>query len=381
MTQQSPDLRAYVDLTVFDREPEDIFEVWRTEVQTRIPGYEPVETNTEVVVAEALALELAEEVFAINRLPSATIEGVLRLFGVLRDDGAAPTTTMTFRLGDTAGHTIPAGTRAALILADGLEPVVFATDFDLVVPAGASTGTAAATGDRLTADANGYPVGTLLELLDAVSFAESVTLGSQPADGRDAEDQQAWLSRGITRFARLSATVSGRRQFEDFALERGIYRAYAVDLYDPTRVGVPGDFPGHVTLAVYGQNDVTITPGAKAELRGALDPVSAPHLIKHIVDPTVTAVDVTATVSRRPGFDDTQVAANAEKALREHLSPNNWPWAPVVRRTKLITTLAAVEGVADVASVTVPAADVALPGVANLTRPGTVTVVVVAEGI
>lgn len=378
----SPDLTPYADLTIFDRDAEDIFEVFLTDVQSKIPEYDadPHETNTEMVLAQGMALEVAEEVFAINRLPSSTIEGVLRLFGVLRDEGAAPETTLTFQLGDTAGHSIPAGTRAALQLPNGLDPIVFSTNLELVVPPGASSATVAALGDRFTSEANGYAIATGLELLDSVSFVESVSLGTEPFNGRDAETQETWLSRGVNRFARLSETVSLPRHFVSFATDLGIFRAFAIDLYDPAQAGAPGDHPGHVTLAVYGRGDLPIPQITKDELLAALVPASAPHLIKHVVDPTVTPVDVTVTVARHSGYTDMTVLANCEEALRSYLSPDGWPWQPVVRRTQLISLLADVEGVAYVSSLTTPAADLALPGVANLTRPGAISVFVVPEG-
>ena len=376
----SPDLTPYVDLTVFDRDAQDIFEVFLTDVQSRLPDYQPYETNTEVVVAQSMALEVSEEVFAINRLPSSTIEGVLALFSVARDPGQAPTTTLTFQLADIAGHNIPAGTRAVLTLPGGLDPVVFTTTGDLVVPPGSSTGTIAALGDRFTSDANGYPAGTLVDLLDAVTFAESVTLASQPVDGKQPEDQQAWLTRGVARFARLSETLSLPRHFTSFALENGAFRATTIDLYDPGAGGAPGAHPGHVTVAVYGQGDVPVSAAVQAVLLSAFGPVSSPHLIKHVVSPTVTAVDVTATVAHRSGFDAQEVLAACESALRDYLHPDNWPWQNVVRRTQLISLLADVPGVAYVTSLTVPAVDITLPGVANLTRPGALSVFVVPEG-
>lgn len=377
----SPDLTPYTDLTLFDRSAEDIFEIWLTQVRSRLPDYLPVETNTEVVVAEGLALEVAEEVFAINRLPAATIEGVLRLFGVERDQGAAPTTTLTFSVGDIAGHAIPAGTRAVLPLAGGREPVVFTTTAELLIAPGSNIGTVAALGSRFTADANGYAPGTLLELLDSISFAEQVTLGSQPINGRDPEDVQQWLSRGVSRFDRLSDAITLPRHFTSYALDFGIYRAHTVDQYNPAIPGArPGDHPGHVAVAVYGKGDLPVPDVTKQELAAALIPLSAPHLIKHIMDPTVTTVNVSASVAAHSGYDPLEVRAAADQAIRDYLNSDTWPWQALVRRTRLIALLAGVEGVAYVTNLTTPSADVTLAGVANLTRAGTVSVSVVLEG-
>lgn len=90
----SPDISQYVDLRVYDKDPTDILRTALTELQSRLPGWTPREDNTEVMLLEALAVEISEAVYAINRLPNSVMTALMRLYGIERDAGAFATTTV-----------------------------------------------------------------------------------------------------------------------------------------------------------------------------------------------------------------------------------------------------------------------------------------------
>lgn len=371
----SPDATPYVDLRLFDKDAQDVFEAALVNLQSYLPEWEPREGHTEVVLMESLALEVAESVFAINRLPGAIMEILLRLYGVERDLGAPPTASLTFTVSDTAGHTLPAGVRAALTLTTG-ESVVFTTTEAIVIPEGSSTGTAAAVGDMSTDAANGTTAGTSLDLLDAVVFVERVELGSAVVGGAVEEDDTAWFSRGTQRFSRLVETLVLPSHFVSAALERtNVTRASAVDNYDPNQAGVPGDHAGHVTVAVYGDGG-PLSAADREVLRSEFDLQAQANLAVHVVDPTLTTVDVTVTLEAQAGYSAAQIQSAATEALTAYLSPQEWPWTGTVYRNELIALLDRVTGVERVVSLDVPAADLPLAGVAPLATVGTVTVTV-----
>src|SRR5687768_10446156 len=106
----TPDLSDYVDLTLYDRDAAALVERALLDATLKLPGWVPREANTEVVLIEALALELVELVYAVNRLPSAVTMALLGLFDVTRDDGTAPTVDIEVTAVDAAGYTVPAGT-------------------------------------------------------------------------------------------------------------------------------------------------------------------------------------------------------------------------------------------------------------------------------
>jgi uncharacterized phage protein gp47/JayE len=365
----SPDATPYVDLRLFDKDSQDIFQAAIVALQAYLPEWEAREGHTEVVLLEALALEVSEAIFAINRLPGASLEALLRLYGIDRDEGQPPTSTLTITVSDTAGHTLPAGVRASLPTGAGGDPVVFTTTAQLVIPAGQTSGTVAAVGDRATAEVNGVIPGVALELLDAIVFVERVVNGDYVVGGTEPEDDAAWFSRGVVRFSRLVETLVLPRHFQAAALERAdlVSRAVAIDNYDPGQAGAVGTHAGHVTVAVYGLGGV-LTPVQREQLRIEFDLQAQANLAVHVIDPTITDVTINVTVVPKAGYSTVQVQNAVVAALTAYLAPASWPWAGKVYRNELIALIDGVEGVERVDTLTTPAADLTLAGVAPLAR-------------
>lgn len=375
----SPDVTPYVDLTLFDRDADELVDQALEDALTKLPEWTPREGNTEVVLIEELALLVAELIFAVNRLPGTVAEVLFRLYGLEYDQGQAATVDVTFTLSDLAGHTVPAGTAVRLDLGADLEDVVFETDVDLVVAAGAGQGTVAATATTVGTDPNGTPAGTTLELLDAVTFVEQVQTATQVGGGVEPEDTDAFLERARQRLRRLTDSLVLPVHFEARALEDArVARARVFDNYDPGQAGDPGDHLGHVAVAAAGTDGSLLTAGDRAELEAELEGEALANLDVHVFDPTVTAVDVTVTVRKFPGYADATVVANVTAALQAYLDPDVWPWGETVPVNELIPTIDGAEGVDLVVDLTAPAADVDLPGVAPLADAGTITVTVQA---
>lgn len=375
----SPDVTPYVDLRVLDRDAQDVFEAALTNLLTYLPEWVPREGQTEVLLLESLALEVEESIFAVNRVPGAVVEVLLRLYGIDRDLGAPPVTTLQFTATNSAGYTIPAGTRVVLQLSggDGEDVVVFATDVPLVIPAGSTTGTVTATGDRSTSAANGTVVGAPVQLLDSVSAVEAVTLFATVSAGRDEELDEDWFARGVQRFSRLAETLVLPAHFTAAALEHPeVARATTIDNFNAAAgTGAPGDHPGHVTVVVYGESAV-VDPAVVTAMQTDFDARAQANLAVHMADPTLTAVDVAATVVAAVGYPSATVQANCAAALADYLSPTTWEWGTTVYVNELIALLDRVEGVERVTSITTPATDEALTGVAPLVTPGTFTITV-----
>lgn len=362
----NPDVTPYVDLRLFDKDAQDVFEAALANLRTYLPEWEPREGHTEVLLLEALGLEVADAIFAINRLPGAITEVLLRLYGIGRDLGAAPTADFTFTLVDTTGHSLPAGIRIAMPVADGDEPLVFTTTTAVAVPVGQLTANVPAVADRPTDVANGAPTNTAVELLDAVATVETVALATSPTGGADEEDDLAWFSRGVQRFSRLAETLVLPEHFTAAALEDPLVkRATTLDNYDPNVGPTPGSNPGHVTVAVFG-DEAAVSGATKEALRVRFEAAAQANLAVHVVDPTVTSVEVDVTVTALPGYTTAQVQANVRAALEAFLSPSAWGWGGTVYLNELIALVDRVKGVDRVVNVTTPAADLALAGVAPL---------------
>lgn len=369
----SPDAIPLQELTLYDRDADDLVARAKLDLTTKLPGLVLHTGRTEVALLEAEALIAVERIFAINRLPTAMAIIQARLAGVVRSEGAYATATATFTLSDTLGHTVPAGSRVRLDT--GTDVVVFATDADLVVAAGARTATVAITATGVGTGANGATVATALELLDSLFFVETVTLATSPTGGADPEGVTEWLTRAGQRFARLTSVLVLPSHFLAAALEDvRVRRAFVIDKWDAT---IPGYALGHVTVAVSGAGGVALSAAVKAEILAALSALTRADLAVHVVDPTITTVAVTATVVAKAAFTAAAVIANVTAALTAYLSPDTWMWGSTVYRNELLSLIDATEGVERVVSITVPAADVSLSGVAPLAQVGAGAVTVV----
>jgi len=370
-----PDVSQFVDLTLDDRDPQALFEAFLADATSRFPDWSPREGDTEVVIAQSYAVVIAELIVAVNRLPGALLEALLGgLFELPRDSGAPPTGTITFTASDAAGHLLPAGTRLGYLQGDGTL-ATFTTDLDALIPPASTTGTAAVTGDTFGATLNGLAAGTPLQVLDAVAWLDAVDLEAVLAGGRDPETSQSYLTRGAELLATLTTTLVRPSQFVAAALAvPGVGRAFGIDLYDP--VGPDPAAIGNLSLVLTDSAGNAVGGTVQSAVTAALAPRQQGGLAVHLLDPTLTVVDVTCSVHRDNTLTDATAAAAVQAALRAYLSPASWPFAGEVYVNELISQIRAVPGVDRVNSVTVPGGDLPLAGAGPLASAGVLTVAV-----
>lgn len=371
----SPDVTPLIDLTLLDVTAQDLVDQGLTDALSKLPGWTPREGNTEVVLLETQALMGAETVYAVNRLPRAILAALLAEYGLEQDLGTAPAASFTFATSSGADLTIPAGTRLRVLYNAGASSLDFTTDTDLLIVGGTFTGTVTATATETTSALNGTPAGPA-ELVDAISAVDSVAIATEVLGGVDPEDLDGYLARGGILFRRLVSTLVLPEHFTAAALEDpAVVRAATYDLFDADLgTGAPGDHPGHVTVAVAGAGGTALTDEVRADLEASLEAKAHAALIIHTTDATVTDVDVTATVVLNPGANPATVTAAVEATLEDYLNPDVWPFAGTVYRNELIALIDGVVGVARVDTLTAPASDVTLDGVAPLARLGDVTI-------
>jgi uncharacterized phage protein gp47/JayE len=365
----APDLSDLNPLLLYDATPSSLVERAVLDAAVKMPDWVPLAGQTEMVLIEAMALEVAELVYAINRLPDGVIDVLLRLFGVTRSLGTAPTVTVTFTLSSTTGTTIPAGTVVRLDLGAGVF-VDFETDVAVSSGTGDTTVDATATALTSTSAANGTASGTPVELVSPVPFIDSVALGTDVAAGSDPEDSNAWRQRALATFQRLTTTLVLPEHFTAAAMATpGVARATTVDNWN-----VSASAAGHVTVAVIGAGGAALSGPAKTALQADLEAQCMANLAVHVIDATITDVDVTTEVQALPGYDLATVTANIQAVLEAYLSPDAWAWGGTVRHNELIARIDGAEGVDYVSALTAPAGDAALSGVGPLANLGTLTV-------
>jgi uncharacterized phage protein gp47/JayE len=369
------DLSSYVSLQLFDKDPQDLINSALGQLAVDLPAWQPREGNTEMLILEALALENAELILAINRLPAAIMQALLLLFGIPPSIGTQPTALVQFNLADTSGHLIPIGTRVQLALpATSVGVLTLSTNTDLLVPMGSQIGIVLCTGDLYTDAANGSAVGTNVVIIDQVSFADSAELATAPSGGTDPETSATWLQRASNALSRLSNALVLPQHFSAAALEStSVSRALAIDDYDPSSGNSPGVDGGHITVAVYGPTGL-VSDADKATLALTLSAQAETNLAVHVIDATVTSVDINIIVVPAAGSTPAQAISSATTAITTWLDPQTWPWTTLVRINSLIGIISASSGVLYVETVETPSTDIVLPGVANLTIPGSILV-------
>jgi hypothetical protein len=376
-SESVPDFIQYLDLTIYDASPQDLVDNALEYLQTLLPEWQPRENNMEIMLLEAQAVMVSEIIATINRLPGGLMAILLQLFDIHYDLGAPPLVLLRFDMVIPGEHHIPQGTSARLHIADGIEPVIFATDVELTIPAGEVTGVVQATGNRFTTDANNVPAEVTLELLDSIIYVSSVRTESEVGDGRDPEDDIAYFTRGKLRMNRLTDALSLPRHYEAFTLENPIFtQAQAVDNWDNS-VATPGTVPGWITVVVYGAGRLAST-AEKSALQQELQARSLVNLGVLVIDPILVEQNVDVSLVGLPEFTVERLTSDVDAAIRSYLDPSNWPWSQTLRRLELATVISNVVGVDYIITLTEPVGDVALTSPAMLITPGDINIDVIA---
>lgn len=384
----SPDVEEYLGLELVVVDETDLLNTALDNLELTFPDWEPREGNTEVALLEQIATVAAEFGYAINRLPDGITEVLLRLFGLDRDPGAPPIIEVTFLLAHDLGQTVPAGTTVRIETGDEEEPVDFTTTADLVIAPGLSTGTTTAEGSEPTVAVNGIPAGTTVEVLDALTYVDGAVLATAANGGRLPEDGAAFLDRATPLLSRLTTTLVRPVDIEAYVAENAdVTRVKVIDMYDPFTpppdgepgwTPTPGSAPGFITIAVAGPGGSAVPSTTKEFIAAQVRNRMHAGLRLHVIDATVTDIDVSVKVLRHVGYADADVQAAVAAVLNEYLNPDTWAWGNVVYLNELISRIDQAAGVDIVLEMVTPSADFPLVGYASLARVGAITVTVEA---
>lgn len=379
LTRAPADLGAYVDLRIFDVPSQDLVNAMIAMYGISNPGWVAREGNTEVLLMEAIALGIAENVAAINRLPGAVVEAILQLASVARDFGAPAIATATLTVADGLGYTIPTGTRFYLQLANGTTVVFLAQAPDAQIAPGDTSVTVSLISQINTAAANGVAAGARLVLADQLHMVQSIELASTVAGGRDPETDVAWRDRGVARLQRLSDALVVPRQFNAFIDEDPrIGRVMTIDLWDGS-VGSPhavGADPGHITCCVLDPTGLALTTPNLTDLQNQAQAKAAAMLVVHVINATLDTINVVASIRTAAGYTPATVAANVVATVRDYVDPLTWAAGAPSRHNEFISIIDQVAGVDYVVSVTLNGSggDIAASVPKALPLAGTVTV-------
>jgi hypothetical protein len=366
----SPDVREYVDLTIFDENPVTILNDMLTTGRGLLPEWQPQVGQIEVVLAEAFAVRSAEVVNAINRIPAATTEVLLQLFGLTRSDGVKATATLSLTFTETA--TLPAGTEFLYVNAVTGVSYIFTLDADasltVTAPAETATGTFAVTAQTVGTAYNFSADGSSLTLLArTATFLESASFSVSPSGGSNAESDEAYFSRAVTLLASYTSASTTADQVKYYASANKTY-ANRVGVFNrrryrdrDTTADSYGFHDGSVLVAV-GQTvsnaasataELTVSASNLTDLYESLDERTPSGLTIDVMSAELAEIDVTATVQKKTGFTASTVQTAITNALKAYIEPNTWDFDhSTVRRNEIIALIDGVEGVDYVSSLT-----------------------------
>lgn len=372
----SPDVSSFVSLTLYDKDPTDIYNLALQLAQQLFPDWTAPAGGTETVLLQVFATIAAEMVYAINRLPDTILQNQVIFAGIQPSPGVQSSASATFTLGDTLGHTISAGTLLQLVMSANTA-FNYVTTNDLVISTGASVGVVPIVCTSYTSQPNGTPAGTQLNLVGTITtYAESVVLTSPIEGGVDPETTTQWMQRATQAFQAFNTTLCTPTQMQQALLgqyQPSIFRCTVANNWNSA---TNASALGYMTALVYGKGGASCTPSIMSQANTYLQSHAAANLATSVVAAEVTTVNVTTTVMRLPGYEDADVVTAVESALTNWLSTDTWLWDATVRYNKGVDVIEGTGPVDYVQTLTLNGAqgDVSLPGLANLAQIGTITV-------
>jgi hypothetical protein len=364
-----------------------------TALAASLPGWVPRDSNLEVWLLESMAQMVSETSYVAAQVPDA----IFKTFGQTLLNlpplaGSAATMASTWSFSDTAGHTIPAGTRVSYP-GTGSTPLIFTVKTAVTVAAGSNI--TVAGGVTLVAPAvgviyNGLAAASLV-LSDNLAYVTTITSVGSSAGGVDAETDAAYLVRLVADLKLLAPRPILPSDFAALATNQaGVARATAIDGYNPVDSSTGN--ARMVAVACVDTAGAALTTGLTATVSAYLQSLREVNFVVNVIAPTSTAIDVSATVVTTKGASINMVSTAITAAINNYLLPANWGGpAPLWTNLKIVHYLKLASIISDVPNVayvsllqlalgggTLGSGDVTLPGVAPLPRPGAINVVVTA---
>lgn len=353
----SPDIKPYVDLTIYDQQPAEIYDAALDYGRVTIPEWTPQAGTVEDAILQAAAGVSGELLAALNRVPSSVLEALLQLFGITRLTGTAPTVDIRITFIDDLGHTVPAGTRFGYLDNNGGNSVLYVfettTEAEAVSP---STYVDVEVSGILLEEYPFLESGTELRLLSGISYIENVELLADLTVGSLGETDSEYFTRAIATLNSYTSALVLPDQYESYLLTNysTVYRAKAYSLLDPTNNNAtvePSD-AGHLTVYACGIDGASLSTTAASAIVDDLTAKSVGGLIIDVEPPTLIPITVEATYVLKTGYSASDVTTAVGAALNNYLSVNSWPWKTTIYYYEIISVIDQVSGVERVETLT-----------------------------
>lgn len=221
------------------------------------------------------SIQSAAEQNLVDFATGGVLDYLAALVGVERLPESASTTTLQFNI--VSGHggvIIPSGTRVQTT--DG--KVIFQTLSDYTVPLVDTVALLEVEAQQTGTFGNGYAVGTVTVLLDALAFVTSVSNTLQTAGGADVETDVAMRTR-IKLAPSVFSTAGSRDAYRFHALSA------SANIVDVAVLGPPQTTPG--TVEIYPlMEDGSTTP---AQIIAAVELATTSERVRPLTDTVIVA--------------------------------------------------------------------------------------------
>lgn len=306
------------------------------------------------------------------------------LYSLQPQRAISATVRATITAVDRAGYRIEQG-RAFSIAATGDTAYAFLVEETVTIPVDADSAQVTLVAAEPGVAANDL-TGTARPI-DALAWIASVALIDATGGGADAEPIEDYLTRLVELFQLQAPRPILPEEFATvMRTVPGVFRALAIDGYDPD----DGSTDNTRMLGLWGiREDGTPIPEPTRLAAGLLLAArrEATFVVNVIETPDYTTVDLDFRGVALPGWDPEAVETNAIEVLTSRLQSSSWGlvdrrgWrvVNVVRASQLEAAATRVQGM-DYVELTISGGspDLALAGVAPLTRPGAITGTVTA---
>jgi hypothetical protein len=265
----SPDFSEYIDLTVNDAQPPDIYTDAVEYAQTALPEFSPRTGTVEDAMLQAMSYVSGLVTGAINRLPNGLMEGILGLLGFTRVEDTFATGAVIFTSIDDTGLTIPVGTQVAFTEASetGSVQYIFETTSGGQISIGE---TSSAPVPVIAVDTGELPAiadGASMLMLSASNKIFSVTFSGSLTQGVVGESDTDYFTRGSTFLQSLSSSLATTGQVTSYVLSNygEAFRATTYDLTETDSLtGIQIFESGGLIGASLTPNLTSVSPPANA---------------------------------------------------------------------------------------------------------------------
>lgn len=353
----SPDFSQYVDLTLYDVEPQDVYSAALTYAQTALPEFIPVIGTVEDAVLQATSYMTYILAAGINRIPNGVMEGIIKLMGFSRSEATLATGSALFTLSVNTGTTIPEGTIIAYTTTiDGeLVAYSFATAVDTIVPSGSDTVSIAIEATEI----GKYP--TLLNtqqmiLISSVPTILEVSLDADIVNGLDSETDAQYFDRASQFLSSTNTSLATKRQLVNYIAAN--YPTINISaVYDTTNSAgnllfATAAAPGYVTIAVAQSDGTALGTTIKNALQADVAGKAIAGLNVGVINISTFSCSIAASIAVVSGYTPATVQASVADAIESYISPLGWDQEQTINPNKIVALIAVIPGVGYVSSVT-----------------------------